>query len=38
MEPTRKLRTLSGPGLVIYPVTMTFAAVDWLMSLEKDWY
>jgi hypothetical protein len=37
-EPTRKLRTLSGPGLVIYPVTMTFAAVDWLMSLEKNWY
>ena len=38
VEPTRKLRTLSGPGLVIYPVTMTFAAIDWLMSLEKDWY
>jgi hypothetical protein len=38
VEPTRKMRTLSGPGLVIYPVTMTFAAVDWLMSLEKDWY
>jgi len=38
VKPTRKLRTLSGPGLVIYPVTMTFAALDWLMSLEKDWY
>src|SRR5947199_6256894 len=38
LEPTRKLRTLSGPGLVIYPVTMTFAAVDWLMSMEADWY
>jgi len=38
VEPTRKMRSLSGPGLVIYPVTMTFAAVDWLMSLEKDWY
>ena len=38
IEPTRRLRTLSGPGLVIYPVTMTFAALDWLMSLEKDWY
>jgi hypothetical protein len=38
VEPTRKLRTLSGPGLVIYPVTITFASVDWLMSLEKDWY
>ena len=38
VEPTRKLRTLSGPGLVIYPVTMTFASLDWLMSLEKNWY
>jgi hypothetical protein len=38
VEPTRKMRTLSGPGLVIYPMTMTFAALDWLMSLEKDWY
>jgi hypothetical protein len=38
LEPTRKMRTLSGLGLVIYPVTMTFAAVDWLMSMEADWF
>ena len=38
VEPTRKMRRLSGPGLVIYPLTMTFAAVDWLMSMEADWY
>src|ERR1043165_5082213 len=38
LEPTRKMRTLSGPALVIYPVSMTFAAVDWLMSMEADWY
>src|SRR5581483_9807162 len=37
-EPTRKLRKLSGPGLVIYPMTATFAFVDWIMSTEKDWY
>src|SRR5438105_6805151 len=37
-EPTRKLRKLSGPGLVIYPLTMTFAAVDWVMSIEGDWF
>src|SRR2546430_7825883 len=37
LAPTRKMRTLSGPGLVIYPITMTFAAVDWLMSMEADW-
>ncbi len=38
VQPTINMRNLSGPGLVIYPVTMTFAAVDWLMSLERDWY
>jgi hypothetical protein len=38
VEPTRKMRTLSGPGLVIYPMTMTFAAVDWIMSMETEWY
>lgn len=37
-EPTRKMRTLSGPGLVIWPMTMTFAAVDWIMSTETEWY
>jgi hypothetical protein len=37
-EPTRKMRKLSGPGLVVYPVTMTFAAVDWLMSMEVEWF
>jgi hypothetical protein len=38
VEPTRKMRTLSGPGLVIYPLSMTVASVDWLMSLEPFWY
>jgi len=33
-----KMERLSGPGLVIYGVTMTFAAVDWVMSLEPEWY
>ena len=38
VEPTKKLRALSGPGLVIYPTTVTFAFVDWVMSMEADWY
>ena len=38
VEPTRKLRKLSGPGLVIYPMTVTLACVDWVMSMEADWY
>jgi len=32
------MRALSGPGLVIYPLTGTFACVDWIMSLETDWF
>ena len=36
--PTRKARTLSGPGIVIYGLLGTFAVVDWIMSLEKHWY
>jgi hypothetical protein len=38
LAPTRRARVLSGPGLVIYPLTMTLASVDWVMSLEADWY
>lgn len=36
--PTRKARTLSGPGIVIYGLLGTVAYVDWIMSLEKHWY
>src|SRR5437016_7577041 len=36
--PTRKARTLSGPGVLIYSLLGTFAYVDWIMSMEKHWY
>jgi hypothetical protein len=29
-----RLRVLSGPGLVLYMITLTFMSVDWIMSLE----
>jgi hypothetical protein len=38
LAPTRKLRRLSGAGVVIYPLTATIAYVDWLMSIEPRWY
>ncbi len=34
----RRLRMLSAGGLVVYGLTMTFAAIDWIMSLEPMWY
>jgi hypothetical protein len=30
----KRLQNLSGPGLLLYGFTMSFAAVDWIMSLE----
>ena len=34
---SRRLQTLSGPGLVVYGFTATFAGIDWVMSLQADW-
>ncbi|MFO0841474.1 MAG: hypothetical protein U0797_03605 [Gemmataceae bacterium] len=30
--------TVSAPGLVLYVLTITFASIDWAMSLEPEWY
>jgi hypothetical protein len=35
---SRRLQLLSGPGIVLYVLTMTFASVDWIMSLEPHWF
>jgi len=35
---TRRFRTISAPGLLIYVITMTFASIDWIMSLDPHWY
>ena len=32
------LQRLSGAGLVIYALTVTFAGIDWIMSLNPHWY
>jgi hypothetical protein len=34
----RKFSILSGAGLVIYSLTVTFAMVDWTMSVNPHWY
>lgn len=34
----RRLRNLSGPGLVVYWITVSFACVDLVMSLEVGWF
>ncbi|TMA33948.1 MAG: hypothetical protein E6J79_17340 [Deltaproteobacteria bacterium] len=33
----RRFRLFAGPGLVIYGFTVTFASIDWAMSIEPHW-
>ncbi len=35
---TQRMRTLSAPGLILFVLTVTFASVDWAMSLNPDWF
>jgi len=35
---TLRFRVISAPGLLIYVVLMSLAAVDWIMSLDPHWY
>jgi hypothetical protein len=34
----RKLQLVSSAGIVLYALTVTFASVDWVMSLEPHWF
>ena len=34
----KNMRVLSGPGMIALIFTVTFASVDWYMSLEPEWY
>jgi hypothetical protein len=36
--PTRRMQVLSGPGIILFMLTMTLASVDWVMSLEPHWF
>jgi hypothetical protein len=37
-SPARRLELLSRGGLLLIGLTMSFAAIDWLMSLEPHWF
>jgi multisubunit Na+/H+ antiporter MnhG subunit len=32
-----RFKVLSGPGLILYGFTITFAAIDWVMSIDPSW-
>jgi len=33
----RRLKMLAGPGIILYVFVMTFAAIDWVMSISPHW-
>lgn len=35
---SQKFSVISGPGAVIYGLTITFASTDWMMSIEAHWF
>jgi hypothetical protein len=34
---TQKFKAIAGPGLILYGFTISFAAIDWVMSLDPSW-
>jgi hypothetical protein len=32
-----RMKAVSGPGVILYVLAMTFAAIDWVMSLSPHW-
>src|SRR5437016_11819561 len=33
-----RFKVLSGPGIILYGFTISFAAIDWTMSLDPGWF
>ncbi|PYX45381.1 MAG: hypothetical protein DMG79_19395 [Acidobacteria bacterium] len=34
---TGRFKAVAGPGLILYGFTVSFAAIDWVMSLDPSW-
>ena len=34
---TERFKAVAGPGLILYAFTISFAAIDWVMSLDPSW-
>jgi len=33
----RRIKMMAGPGVILYVLAMTFASIDWVMSLSPHW-
>jgi hypothetical protein len=38
MSAVQRAQNLSGPGFVLYGIAVTFAGIDWVMSLDVEWF
>jgi multisubunit Na+/H+ antiporter MnhG subunit len=36
-DTSAKFKVLAGPGLILYGFTISFAAIDWVMSIDPSW-
>jgi hypothetical protein len=34
---TQRFKAVAGPGLILYAFTISFAAIDWIMSMDPSW-
>ena len=34
---SQRFKAVAGPGLILYGFTISFAAIDWIMSLDPSW-
>jgi hypothetical protein len=34
---TERFKAVAGPGLILYGFTISFAAIDWVMSIDPSW-
>jgi hypothetical protein len=34
---SQRFKAVSGPGLILYAFTISFAAIDWIMSIDPTW-
>ncbi len=37
LRDNKRFKVLSGPGLILYAFTVSFAAIDWVMSIDPSW-
>jgi len=37
LRDNNRFKVLSGPGLILYAFTVSFAAIDWVMSIDPSW-